>query len=442
MAASVALKLTMNESANLDNSTNKNPEKDYLGIESPIVEDDNCNCSETLSTLCQYCVDKETTALEQVTKMLNEIDEIEQLYPCVKALAIDYPLYESEQFVSRIKSLYLYQNIIRDVREKINLLAKLFHIHNNREAAGWPNFHDQINPTNEFSYNTSSDCTPEIFNITNRDNNSTAVKSGYSYKLNAPAAPTNNYVKQVHFNLSAAEELRLANQQQQQQQKQEQHCLDSPDAQMHNIINLNGPQSADEMKTTNPFFPRKISIYRRFVDKSLKHKGLRYIYHQLSHILRPLLYRVHAALKKPALLNFQDQNSSAATTNYVQPPQPQNTSTAKLDNKLDNYHCSQCNDTATIDGKLCECNFNGQANNANKTTANNQTNTTNKDQSNTNIPEDYSNELSQFGVWSIGYQQMGLPTFHRPFFFLLRVTIDVIHECLILRLGKIFSIFN
>lgn len=252
LAASVALKLTMNDSANLDNQANKKPnsEKDYLGLNSPpILEDDNCNCSETLSTLCQYCVDRESCALEQINKVLNEIDEIEQLYPCVKALAIDYPLYESEQFVSRIKSLYLYQNIIRDVREKINLLAKLFHIHN-REAAGWPNFRDQQNQSTEFSYNTSSDCTPEIFNITNRDN---PTKSGYSYKLNAPAVATNtSYVKQVHFNLSAADDLKL----QQQQANNQTACLDSPESQMHTIINLNGPHSAED-KTSNPFFPRK-----------------------------------------------------------------------------------------------------------------------------------------------------------------------------------------
>lgn len=126
---------------------------------------------------------------------------------------------------------------------------------------------------------------------------------------------------------------------------------------------------------------------------------------------------MNAALKKPAILNF-DQNSS---TNYVQPPQ--NTST-----KLDNYNCDICNNTTMVDGKLCECNFNGKTNS-------NQANTTNKDQLN-NMPDDYSNELSQFGVWSTPYMQMGLPSLHRPFFFLLRVIIDVIHECLILRLEQ------
>lgn len=434
LAASVAIKLTMNESANLGEKTQSNKnEKDYA-VDSPNVEDDNCNCSETLSRLCQYCVDKETTALEQVNKILSEIDEIEQLYPCVKALAIDYPTYESEQFVSRIKSLYLYQNIIRDIREKTNLLAKLFHIHN-REAAGWPNFYDHAAPVVEpFSYNTSSDCTPEIFNITNRDTASSHKKSaaaaasakedlyqGYSYKLNAPAIAPNTYVKQVHFNLGNEEK---ANESANTTPtlngnsltvNSQTSCLDSPDANMHNIINLNGPQSAEENKTSNPFFPRKVSIYRRFVDKALKHKGLRYIYHQLSHILRPLLYRVHAALKKPALLHFDP-----ATTNYMQPP------SSKLEN------CDLCHNTTTVDGKLCEC-VKNESRNFGKQNAS----TTNRpDPTNSAIPEDYSNELSEFGVWSVSYQQMGLPTFHRPFFFLLRVTIDVIHECLILRLEQ------
>ena len=445
LAASVAIKLTMNDSANLENQSNKKlNEKDYYyqGIESPNAEDDNCNCSETLSKLCQYCVDKETTALDQVNKILNEIDEIEQLYPCVKALAIDYPAYESEQFVSRIKSLYLYQNIIRDIREKVNLLAKLFHIHN-RDAAGWPNFHDQNNlHTPEFAYNTSSDCTPEIFNITNaRDSSGAGVggakcslnnnksNSGYSYKLNAPALATNtNFVKQVHFNLATTTDENTATTNTVTTTTTISNCLDSPEANMHSIINLSGPQSAEETKLTNPFFPRKVSIYRRFVDKALKHKGLRYVYHQLSHILRPLLYRVHATLKKPALLNFDP------STNYVQPA-----ATSKLDN-----NCDQCHNTTMIDGKLCECaknqlsdsrNFGKQPNPA-AAPAPNTSKPDPLDPTNFTIPEDYSNELSEFGVWSVSYQQTGLPTFHRPFFFLLRVMIDVIHECLILRLEQ------
>lgn len=444
LAASVAIKLTMNESANIGEHPANKSERDHA-IDSPNVEDDNCNCSETLSRLCQYCVDKETTALEQVNRILGEIDEIEQLYPCVKALAIDYPTYESEQFVSRIKSLYLYQNIIRDIREKTNLLAKLFHIHN-REAAGWPNFHDHAAATVEpFSYNTSSDCTPEIFNIINRDNShkkpATPASSnakddlyhGYSYKLNAPAmAPSPFPVKQVHFNLDN-EEYSKANESANTTPtlngnsltvNTTPNCLDSPDANMHSIINLNGPQSAEENQTINPFFPRKVSIYRRFVDKALKHKGLRYIYHQLSHILRPLLYRVHAALKKPALLNFD-----ASTTNYVQQPPP----AAKLDN------CDLCHNTATTpDGKLCECVKNESRNFGKQ----NPSASNPPDPTNSAIPEDYSNELSEFGVWSVSYQQMSLPTFHRPFFFLLRVTIDVIHECLILRLEQVSLLFR
>jgi len=425
----------MNDSTKLDNQINKkystSEKGDSNGLESPTVEDDNCNCSETLSRLCQYCVDKETIALDQVNKILNEVNEIEQLYPCVKALAIDYPTYETKQFESRIKSLYLYQNIIRDIREKVNLLAKLFHIHN-REAAGWPIFQtDQIIQTNDFSYNTSSDCTPEIFNITNRDSLNKEINknlkanllvntkdesySGYSYKLDAPGIVNNGFVKQVHFideinSIKSNSNSDLAAP----SYGDGTSCLDSPDAQMHSIIALNAPHSAEglnEDKTNNPFFPRKVSIYRRFVDKSLKHKGLRYIYHQLSHILRPLLYRVHAALKKPASLNFD-------STNYV-----------KLDQQT-NQQCDQCSNSGMIDGKLCDClnnrNFKQQHNNQ----------TSNKEQTQPIIPDDYSNELSQYGVWSISYQQMGLPTFHRPFFFLLRVTVDVIHECMLIRLEQ------
>ncbi|RWS21901.1 mitogen-activated protein kinase kinase kinase 4-like protein, partial [Leptotrombidium deliense] len=354
LAASVAMKLTIN-----DNPVSTSRPNSPTLIASPNPDDDNCNCSETLSRLCQSCVDKETEALNSVNEILEELDEIEHLYPCTKALAYDYPLYVSEQFTARIKSLHLFVNIIRDLRQKIDLMAKLFHI-SSRETAGWPQFSKDY--TRDCELTGSCEATPEL---------KTQDTNGYSYKLTAQPPQINT--KQVQFKISPKESVTSSN--------STQRSLSGSNSPEVNLHNSSSGSANIETDKQNIFFRSKPSIYRKYVDKALKHKGLRYIYHQLSHILRPLLYRVHAALKKPSSFCFTESSSGT--------------------NKL----------TVTSGPPLG----------------------TKKPLP---IPREYVEELSLHGVWSVAYQQMALPTFHRPFLFLLRVTVDVVHECLLLRLEQ------
>lgn len=482
LAASVAVKLSISEQQpNTDLHRVKEDARRNASdtSDSPNPDDENCACSETLSRLCKFCVDKETSAFEQVNKMLAEIDEIEQLYPCVKALAIDYPLYSSDEFTARIKSLYLYQNIIRDLREKINLLAKLFHI-TNREAAGWPNFRDS-GSLMDFPVNTSSDCTPEVIGNSNSVNTSTTTtinsapgsasdpKYGYSYKLNAPVINSASS-KHVHFRCDANSSVIDSS-----------RCnsiidLNSPDSiGSSNILLLNTNSNIDfkskdsntatsisseqSIKPENPFFQCKPSVYRRYVDKSLKHKGLRYIYHQLSHILRPLLYRVHAALKKPTTSGIHGQldgapsASPSALHHFMMSSVGAETSNIGGSSSSGN-NCGHCNMNNTSGCNNSVVNNTGNvnnsaSNNSQPSSQSNQCNCLTTSQASVDLLMKSSNmimagrqseasieELSQFGVWSNAYQQMGLPTFHRPFLFLLRVTVDVVHECLILRLEQ------
>lgn len=341
--------------------------------DSPSIEEENCFCSETLSRLCQSCVDKETEALEQANQLINQLEWCESLYPCTKTLSYDHPHYSSEPVNSRIKSLYLFVNITRDMRQKIYLLSKLFQI-NDLTAAGWPNFssNSTTNSTAHSSILTgeeSHDVTPEI---------RVASFTGYSHKLSADSSlwsrnGNNSAAKHVHFqmrNVNTGESNTDVT-----ASTPESPCVPGNSKESPHINTVND-------KNDNLFFRPKPSIYRRYVDKSLKHKGLRYIYHQLSHILRPLLYKVHAALKKPVNYTYPD---ALASNNSGEWSSPHVTGNGK---------------------KLWP------------------------------ISREYCNELSNHGVWSLAYQQMALPTFHRPFLFLLRVTVDVVHECLRLRLEQ------
>lgn len=314
-----------------------------------MLEDDNCSCSETLSRICQHCVSIETEAFEQVKDMICKMEAVESLYPCSKAMACEYPEYASSSTTSRIKSLNLFANITRDMREKIDLLAKLFGIQD-RCSAGWPNYEQDCH-SDEI---TSSLSTPEIKMSQDRQ--------GYSFKLNSShLTPKFDYFRESSSeNQNSNGEKTLS-------------APESPDSNSYNTPTCLTTNNTNE----NCFFIPKQSIYRRYVDKALKHeKGLKSIHRQLSHILGPLFYRVHAALKKPSDLSYKDF-------------QPSSTSLSSSSSWSKNP-----------------------------------------------FPREYSTEVSLHGVWSPSYQEMGLPTFHRPFLFLLRLTVDVIHECLKLRLEQ------
>jgi len=51
-------------------------------------------------------------------------------------------------------------------------------------------------------------------------------------------------------------------------------------------------------------------------------------------------------------------------------------------------------------------------------------------------PDDLSTSLSGHGIWSVEFRQMALPSFRPMYLFLVRIPLDVIHECLRLRLEQ------
>ena len=51
-------------------------------------------------------------------------------------------------------------------------------------------------------------------------------------------------------------------------------------------------------------------------------------------------------------------------------------------------------------------------------------------------PDDSSTSLSARGRWSAEFKQMELPSFRPTYLFMVRIPLDVIHECLRLRLEQ------
>ncbi|XP_013784407.1 mitogen-activated protein kinase kinase kinase 4-like, partial [Limulus polyphemus] len=332
------------------------------------MSDDQCECSDTLSELCQFCIIKETEAFQKVEKMLEKLDEVEQLYPCTKVLGEEVPLYNSIEVVTRIKTLNQWYNIMRDLRQKINLLAKMFGI-KNKMKVGWPCYDPQefescLNDDKEKDKDISlcssvvgktriGAFSPKIVQFKgvnsgdNSPNTSSSDKSVSELSRTCSSVPVSPEVFSGNPLSTPESSFSSFNKQ----------CIDLFPSDKYNST------SSGSLK------------YRKFVDKSLRHKGLRNIYSQLSSTIRPLLHRVHATLKRP---------SPSTYPVLTEPPTPLSRGSDSL----------------------------------------------------LRWSREYLEELAKYGVWSETYQQMCLPTFHRPFLFLLRVLLDVVHECLKLRLEQ------
>lgn len=52
------------------------------------------------------------------------------------------------------------------------------------------------------------------------------------------------------------------------------------------------------------------------------------------------------------------------------------------------------------------------------------------------VPSEDEKELKTYGVWNPEFVKMNLPSFRAPYLFLCRVPLDVIHECLKIRLEQ------
>ncbi len=67
-------------------------------------------------------------AMRQVADVLDKLESVEKLYPTLKALGRDHPLYMTEDFQMRVNSLLVWFNISKELGHKLQLMAKVLYI--------------------------------------------------------------------------------------------------------------------------------------------------------------------------------------------------------------------------------------------------------------------------------------------------------------------------
>lgn len=82
-------------------------------------------CRGCLSMYCEFCLKEQTRGLKQIEILLTRLEAAEALFQSTKSFGEYYPLYQSSEFVGRVKAMCLWYNITRHHRLKLIILGKL-----------------------------------------------------------------------------------------------------------------------------------------------------------------------------------------------------------------------------------------------------------------------------------------------------------------------------
>ncbi|XP_046391955.1 mitogen-activated protein kinase kinase kinase 4 isoform X2 [Ischnura elegans] len=110
------------------------PETNGIESHSDEFADD---CPGCYSMYCKVCMANQNCALGEVESILHRLGYAESLYPSSKALAMDYPLFRSQEFIMRIKAMCLWYNMTRHHLLKIIILGKLL-LQFKAKKQNWP----------------------------------------------------------------------------------------------------------------------------------------------------------------------------------------------------------------------------------------------------------------------------------------------------------------
>lgn len=98
------------------------------------VEED---CSGCLSMYCHPCMEAQNQALRDIEGLMEHLEFAESLFPSSRAFGELFPLYNSPEFVGRVKAMCLWYNMTKHQRLKLLILGRLLALLENRYFH-WP----------------------------------------------------------------------------------------------------------------------------------------------------------------------------------------------------------------------------------------------------------------------------------------------------------------
>ncbi|KAK3098006.1 hypothetical protein FSP39_015240 [Pinctada imbricata] len=347
-------------------------------------------------TLTNETIDRQREALGQVSRLLAKLDNCEKLFQSSKAFAKEYPLYKEKEFDQRLKTLYLWRNITNDLCHKMKILGRILGVQNMPDV-DWPMIdlesprQTEDQPSNESCYFPSYSI-PEIQEPSEEELCDASNDEDLAYSgENSPEVEGTKHspgsAKRVKFSIDSARSSRNTSRDNSpvSETYETSTPLKVPKKSSSSSGNLSRASSEASLDDFN-----KTSVYRKYVDKTLKRMGMNKLLMRFKDLLERSLQRAREALEKPKMMSSNSQSGGVTS------PQPD---------------CSILSSSPALDLNLTEIG--------------------------TSVPTFHkSTSLSDFGTWAAQFIEMGLPSFRPSYLFLLHVFLDVIHEALRLRLEQ------
>ncbi|GAB1598853.1 mitogen-activated protein kinase kinase kinase 4-like isoform X1 [Argonauta hians] len=375
---------------------------DYVGFSESNIDNIGCDNSKLHNTHLKnnyvFTLSKETMnsqrfALKQVSELLDKLDFCERQFPSTKALGNVYPLYNDKHFIYRVKSLCLWLSITRELSHKIRLLGSVLQ-QNILKRKEWPWCQKYTDIDNLLLGRYESPWSQTQSIRTNSYPSELTENSSEAYVFNplAPMSSQSDPGKSTFLHSEVKSDINNCDQF---------SSLLTSDA---SFIPSNNKLSRSTSYQSYSHIcydidpggesGSKSSFYHDYVDHGLKKMGMHKLLKRLRDLVNGSLSRAEEALCKP------QENST--------------TFKPSLSNS-DQDICATLPAIGNIE--LSESNTAEEMN---------------------SCSDDFCDKNKKTSQDSLNQQflEMGLPSFLSSYLFLLRVLLDVVYECMRLRLDQ------
>ncbi|XP_015037191.2 mitogen-activated protein kinase kinase kinase 4 isoform X2 [Drosophila pseudoobscura] len=309
-------------------------EPSLISLDSGIHSESNSNassplpsklCQGCMSLYCKDCMEHQELALREVEAMLSRLEAAEALYPSSQAMGALHPIYKSQSFVGRIKSMCLWYNITKQNKLKLSILGMIL-ARLQDEKFSWP-----VQTSCQAASDSGNSSASGV------DNDDSAVNSMDSAKPPSCSAPRkgcrNGSVTSSHkvqFMLNDAAHVPGETSSSNESTSTEVSQLSSECPHGHGFrkgsmhdINIFSVEPLGTCSNDGSGADGSSALYRKFIENVLKSRGLAKSLAFLHKLHNVALYKAHIALEKPGAEDYDFELDAEAIEEDVPRLDPQ-----------------------------------------------------------------------------------------------------------------------
>ncbi|XP_017143251.2 mitogen-activated protein kinase kinase kinase 4 isoform X2 [Drosophila miranda] len=309
-------------------------EPSLISLDSGIHSESNSNassplpsklCQGCMSLYCKDCMEHQELALREVEAMLSRLEAAEALYPSSQAMGALHPIYKSQSFVGRIKSMCLWYNITKQNKLKLSILGMIL-ARLQDEKFSWP-----VQTSCQAASDSGNSSASGV------DNDDSAVNSMDSAKPPSCSAPRkgcrNGSVTSSHkvqFMLNDAAHVPGETSSSNESTSTEVSQLSSECPHGHGFrkgsmhdINIFSVEPLGTCSNDGSGADGSSALYRKFIENVLKSRGLAKSLAFLHKLHNVALYKAHIALEKPETEDYDFELDAEAIEEDVPRLDPQ-----------------------------------------------------------------------------------------------------------------------